>query len=138
MQAHIENEILEAFGYINKKYPYEACCFPAYYVIDGRGVALGFVKWLIHVNKSWFVSGSQFISTDGFLFEKVLYLYYDKPKNQLNRCHSIYVDKDDLLKKGNTPTNYSFGETIASLLNHALNFNEKNCLGCKEIGRAHV
>ena len=120
-----------SFNIVGEPHPYIFCFLPASYIVDEKLGGLGFVQFLISVKPEWYISGSSFITEGGDPFYKLLLLYFDKDKNQLNRCHSYYIDEGDLKKKGGTRTQFQNYEIIASLLNHAKIFNERNCDSCR-------
>ncbi len=100
-------------------------------MINGKIAGLGFVEWVIKIKENWFVVSANFIQPTGYTFHKTLYLYNDKKKEQLNRCHSYYLDNEDITKGGGSFGDYSVDEIIATLINHGEEFNEENCAGCR-------
>ncbi len=121
----------KTFALTKKSYPYEMTAIPAGYIIDKKLVGLGYVNMVMKIRENWLVALSNFIHEDGGIFSKMLYLYDDKEKKQFNRCHSYYVDQIDMENKGGTNTNFMLEEILASLINHAENFDESNCESCR-------
>ena len=128
-----ETIFYKAFAYTESKtfYPWEKVSLPSSYFVDGNLVGLGYVHHLIHIKPDWMITLATFIHAGLSPFNKILYLYHDKTKNQFNRCHSYYVDNEDIDKGGGTQSEYSPDEIIASLINHAEASDETNCIGCK-------
>lgn len=129
--ADWETVFLKTFALTKKWYPYERTEIPAGYIVDKKLVGLGYVNMVIKIKEDWFVTISDFIDTSGRTFRKTLYLYHDKEKNQFNRCHSYYVDNEDITKGGGFMTSFMPDEILASLINHAENFDESNCESCQ-------
>lgn len=104
-------------------------CSPAQYIVDEKIVGMGYLRVLIPVKKDWFITMSDYLDAYGRQFSKLL-LHYQEGK-KLTRCHSFYIDKEDLEKKGGSLTSYEDHEIIISLINHALSNDEKTCAGCR-------
>lgn len=104
---------------------------PAHYIVDGKIVGVGYLKHLIPVKPHWYITMSEYLAPYSQLFNKVLLHYLEEEKLKFTRCHSYYIDKTDLEKKGGSNTSYELHEIITSLINHALSNNEKTCAGCR-------
>ena len=132
MSVEWENIFLKTFALTKNSYPVELTAIPAGYIVDKKLVGMGYVNILVKIKEKWMVTISNFIGANGGMFRKTLYLYNDEEKHQFNRCHSYYVDQQDMdLTKGGTYTNFLPDEILASLINHAENFDESNCSGCR-------
>lgn len=122
--------MLKVFRLTGKEYPYSLVDIPAKYIIDDQIEGMGYIQFLLEVKDFWVVTHSNFISEKGYTYSKTLLNYYDMEKNQLNRCHAIYIDSiDEEIATGNA-TNFTLDEIIASLINHGENFNESICKSC--------
>ena len=106
-------------------------CLPAQYIVDNNRVGMGYVRLIIPVKENWFITISNYMSSGGLPFGKILLHYNDVKNKRFNRCHSYYIDENDLKNKGGTTTTYDDPEIIISLIDHALNNDEKTCAGCR-------
>ncbi len=104
---------------------------PAQYIVDDKVVGMGYVRAIIPVKEKWYVTISNYMSSGGLPFSKILLHYNDAENKRFNRCHSYYIDENDLKNKGGTTTTYEDPEIIISLIDHALNNDEKTCVGCR-------
>jgi hypothetical protein len=129
----LDTIFLKAFAHTKQSYPYDFISKIGAYIVDGKIGGVGFVDWRIKVKPNWFVIGAHFVAQEGYIFNKYLLLFNDTIKNQLNRCHSYYVDQMDINKGGGTQTDFSLDEILATLIDHAENFDESNCDSCKGI-----
>ena len=124
---------LKAFAYTKRSYSYKFVSKAGAYIIDGEIVGVGYVDWKIQVKPNWYVIGAHFTTPDGGIFQKHLLLFNDIEKRQLNRCHVYYIDSEDFTKGGGSRADFTLDEIIATLVDHAENFDESNCESCKGV-----
>ena len=131
--SYLQDEILRACTLLGKTYPHYEVEVPCIYIVDKNVVGLGWTNFFIQAKPMWMVVSATFLHNSGRLFNKVLLTFFDDRIGGtfLNRCHSIYIDEEDLKKAGGTPTEYRLSEVIACLLRHAETNNEKTCDGCR-------
>ena len=125
-----EDEILRAFALIGFQSAYFDTALKSEYIIDRQEMGCGLVNWMIPIKKDWFIIRATFIANDAGYFRKLMLLYLDKEKHQLNRCHTYYIDQIDIDKKGGSYSNYKDHEIMATLIDHALHNDEETCIGC--------
>ena len=89
---------------------------PATYMVDEKVVGMGYIRVLIPVKEKWYITISDYMDNWGSKFSKLLLNYYEDGK--FGRCHSHYIDNEDLKKKGGSFTSYEEHEVIISLIDH--------------------
>ena len=126
-----ENLICKIKQVLGGNFEVKPVCGPAQYIVDNNIVGMGYVRLFIPVKENWYITISNYMSSGGLPFSKILLHYNDEENKRFNRCHSYYIDENDLKNKGGTTTTYDDPEIIISLINHALNNDEKTCTGCR-------